>query len=569
MMALAESRLPSSCTLRHPAGGLRVSAERFGRSRGSGTESEDAALVFEHDGVTVAVVADGLGSAKEGREAAARVVAALKQTFPARPHNWSAGRACEEILRHLNRGLWQEGLARFESPELASTVAVAALEGDRLFALNAGDSRIYLWRGGHLRQLSTDHREADPQQRHVLTGALGLAEEMPPAFVEIPLRADDVILLCTDGVTDVLNDAALAGVLSQGTAAAGLVAEAARRATAETRDDLTAVTLRVLETGGARSRGEQTLSIPGALKAGDVVDGFTLRRSFRASDRIWLAAQQGDSFVLKFPPRAALQDEAVLAAFIREAWHATRLRCEFFPAAFVPAGATIRFYAQEYLHAPTLRKFLTDNGPLPPGQAVELGRFLLRAGQFLLGHGFVHGDLKPENILVMRKEGVVEFKLIDLGNVAEVFSLPGRAGTPSYLAPERFTGAAMTERTEIFAIGAVLYEALTGRLAYGEVEPFQKPVFAAARAVTALNPHVPPWLDAIVLRATVADPEQRQQSYSEMLFELENPSQVRPFFRAGTPLLERNPLLFYKIGFFALLIITLVLGGLLLEHAGK
>jgi serine/threonine protein kinase len=206
---------------------------------------------------------------------------------------------------------------------------------------------------------------------------------------------------------------------------------------------------------------------------------------------------------------------------------------------------------------------------LPPAQAAELGRFCLRAEQCLHGHGFVHGDLKPENVLVFREDNTVRFKLIDLGSVAEVFSLQGRAGTPSYLAPERFTGAAMTERTEIFAIGAVLYEALTGRLPYGEVEPFQKPAFGAARPVTALNHHVPPWLDAIVMRATVADPERRQQSYSEMLFELENPSEVRPFFRAGTPLLERNPLLFYKIGFFVLLIIALVLGGLLLNLVKK
>ncbi len=400
----------------------------------------------------------------------------------------------------------------------------------------------------------------------MLTRALGLAEELHLASAEISLRADDVILLCTDGVTDVLDDAALEKLFLDGADAAGIVSEAVRRATEETRDDATAVTLRVLETGAARSPREQTLRIPGALHAGDVVDGFTLRRSFRASDRIWLAARQGDSFVLKFPQRNAATDETALVAFIREVWHATQLQSEFFPTAFVPETATVRFYAQAYLHAPTLKKFLADHGPLPPAQAVELGKFLLRAEQFLLGHGFVHGDLKPENILVFREDGGVKFKLIDFGSVAEVFSQQGRAGTPSYLAPERFAGTAMTERTEIFAIGAVLHEALTGRLPYGEVEPFQKPVFTAPRPVTALNHHVPPWLEAIVMRATVADPERRQQNYSEMLFELENPAQVRPFFRAGTPLLERNPLLFYKIGFFVMLAAAIVLGVLLLQQ---
>lgn len=550
-------------------GRLRVVAEKFGQSRSPGRESEDAAIVFEVDGITVAAVADGLGSAREGRVAALRAVAALKQNFPARPHNWTAGRACEEIIRHLNRRLWQEGMARFESPELACTIAVAALAGDRLFAINAGDSRIYLWRNGRLGQISTDHRESDPQQRHVLTRALGLAEEMIPTLLEMPLQAGDVVLLCTDGVTDVLDDTELTQLLAAGTAAVGIVGEANRRATEATRDDATAVTARVQETGSVRGTHGQTLQVPATLKAGDVIDGFTLRRSFRNSDRIWLAAREGNSYVLKFPAAAAAHDDAALAAFIREVWHATQLQSDFFPSAFVPEGARARFYAQEYVHAPTLKKFLADHGPLAPAQVAELGRFLLRAEQFLLGHGFVHGDLKPENILALREEGGVKFKLIDLGSVAEVFSQQGRAGTPSYLAPERFTGAAMTERTEIFAIGTVLYESLTGRLPYGEIEPFQSPVFTPPRAVTALNHNVPPWLDALVMRATVADPECRQQNYSEMLFELENPAEVRPFFRAGTPWLERNPLLFYKIGFFLLLALSLVLGGLLMSSWKK
>lgn len=548
-----------------PASLLRVRAEKFGLAGRPGAESGDAALVFEQDGVAVAALADGLGSAREGRAAAVAAVTSLRQAFSARPQSWTAGRVCEEILRHLNRRLWEEGLARFEAPELACTIVVAALEGDRLFLLNAGDSRGYLWRGGELRQLSTDHREADPARRHVLTRALGLAEEMPPAVADLAVCAGDVVLLCSDGVTDVLDDDALAGWLAGGAGASAIVAAAAQRASAETRDDATAVTVRVVEAGTARAGRGQGPRVPGVLKAGEVVDGFTLRRSFRSSDRVWLAVREGNSFVLKFPPAAAAKNDAALAVFLREVWHATQLRSEFFPAAFVPEDATTRFYAQEYLHAPTLKKFLADHGPLAPAQAVALGRFLLRAEQFLLGHGFAHGDLKPENIIMPREADGEGFRLIDLGNLAPVFSLAGRAGTPSYLAPERFTGAAITERTEVFAVGAVLYEALTGRLPYGEVEPFQKPVFSPPRAVTAQNAHVPPWLGAVVMRATVAQPERRQQTYSEMLFELENPAGVRPFFRPGTPLLERDPLRFYRTACWLLLLATLVLGGLLLR----
>jgi len=383
-----------------------------------------------------------------------------------------------------------------------------------------------------------------------------LTDEITPATRELPILASDLILLCTDGVSDVLNDTVLAGLLERGATAATIAAEAHRLATDDKRDDLTVVTVRVIETGASQRPNETAVPVPDKLKVGDVIDGFTLRRSFRASDRIWLTARQGDSFVLKFAPREAAQNESARNIFQCEIWHATQIQAEFFPAAFVPENATACYYALEYINAPTLKQFITKHNPLTPPQAVELARFVLRAEQFLLRHDFVHGDLKPENILVLRENDSLRFKLIDLGSVSEIFSLQGRAGTPSYLAPERFTGAAMTERTEIFSLGITLYEALTGKLPYGEVEPFQTPVFKTARPLTALNPHAPLWLEAIAARATAIAPEQRYENYSEMLFELENPAKVRPFHQPGTPLIERNPLLFFKIGFFLLLAVT-------------
>ncbi len=565
--ALENATAAAPENLRAAHGVLRVSAETFAFASSDQRPSEDACVVKEFNGVFLAAVADGLGSAKQGGEAAARAVETLARNFPARPRGWSAAKTLEEITRHLNRRFHQEGMARFESTELATTIAVVALEGDQAHVLNAGDSRIYLWRAGRLAQLSTDHREPHPGRTHVLTCAMGLAEELAPATREIPVVAGDLLLLCTDGVTDVLNDDALAALLKQRANAAVIAAEAHRLATDDQRDDLTVVTLRVLETGPAHGPAEGALPVPDKLRAGDVIDGFTLRRSFRASDRIWLAARQGDSFVLKFAPREAAQNDSVRTAFQREIWHATQLQAEFFPVAFVPDTATAHYYVLEYVNAPTLKQFIAKHNPLMPAQVVELARFILRAEQFLLRHDFVHGDLKPENILVLRENESLRFKLIDLGSVSEIFSLQGRAGTPSYLAPERFTGVAMTERTEIFSLGVTLYEALTGRLPYGEIEPFQTPAFKAARPLATVNPHAPLWLEAIVARALAIVPDQRYENYSEMLFELENPAKVRPFHPPGTPLLERNPLLFFKVGFFLLLVavigLLLVIGNLM------
>jgi serine/threonine protein kinase len=199
-------------------------------------------------------------------------------------------------------------------------------------------------------------------------------------------------------------------------------------------------------------------------------------------------------------------------------------------------------------------------------EAVALGKFLLTAVQNLLRFDLVHGDLKPENILVIPGYDRIHFKLIDFGSVTEVFSITSRAGTASYLAPERFHEAPISERTEIFAIGATLFEALTRTLPFGEIERFQTPRFHRPKRPGSLNPNLPPWFEAVLLRALAIKPESRYQNYSEMLFDLERPDQVMPFHGEGVPLIERDPLRFYKTGFFVLLVVVFVLLLMLLKH---
>src|SRR6478609_8006196 len=163
-------------------------------------------------------------------------------------------------------------------------------------------------------------------------------------------------------------------------------------------------------------------------------------------------------------------------------------------------------YSLDYIEAPTLRECLVDR-PLVTEEVIALGRFLVAAAQFLLVHDLVHGDMKPENILVVRRGIAAEFLLLDFGSVAPLFAPPSRAGTASYIAPERFTGAPHSERTEVYGIGVTLFEAATRTYPYGEIERFQNPRFTAPRRPGRLNPTVPDWLEAILLHAVAAEPE--------------------------------------------------------------
>ena len=530
----------------------------YGLPKCDGAESDDSFAVKAWDETVIAVLADGAGAARDAREASTRIVQSLMSNYAVRPASWSPQKALAEFTKIINHTLHQESLARYSAPEMISTLSVAVIEGNRLFGLNVGDSRVYLARGGQISQLSHDHVINDQAFSHVLQRAIGLAAEVEPHCFETELRDGDIAFLCSDGVSNVLNDDALSKKLSNRTAARAIVQHARELATDETLDDMSAIVIDIAETGKLRAVSQLPLLIPDTLSKGDVIDGYELVRSFQHSDRVWLATKDGQRWTIKFAPLEARDNEAVLNLFVKEMWNATRLHADFFVEAFVPERATARYYVMEFIEAPSL-KHLLGSRRLAVDEAVELGRFLLEASAHLLRLDLVHGDIKPENILVISHYDRLRFKLIDLGSATEIFSIITRAGTASYLAPERFHNTPISERTEIFAIGVTLYEALTGAFPYGEIERFQTPVFGQAKAPTRLNPNIPPWLESVILRAVVVNPERTYQHYSEFAFDLANPDKVEPFFRPGASLLEKNPLAFYKTGFWLLLAATLAL----------
>jgi serine/threonine protein phosphatase PrpC len=525
--------------------------------------SSDAFAIREWDQTVMAVLCDGAGTGAPAREAAQRGVTALIEHYSARPRTWDPQRALAEFTRLLNRTLFLESQSRYERSEMVSTLAAVVIEGDRLFGVNVGDSRVFLWREGVVRTLSVDH--VDVIQTHMLTRALGIAADIEPHFFSVDLCDGDIILLCSDGVSNHLMGEELASALQRRSSARTVVLAAREHASKETLDDMSAVVLDVQQTGKLRAMNERALTIPATLKKGDKIDGYELLRHFQGTDRVWLADKDGQRAVLKFAPTEAIDSEHYLDAFTRETWNATRAQSEHFVRAFEPPGQTQRYYVMQFIDAPSLSAVMQERR-LSVDSAVALGQFLVAASQTLLRLDLAHGDIKPENILCIGDYSKLSFKLVDLGSAAQLFSVSSRAGTASYLSPERFQGVPISERTEIFSIGVTLYQSLTGKLPHGEIERFQTPTFVPAKRVSKLNPNIPPWLDTIITRATAINPERRYQHYSEIAFELQNPMKVQPFFDKGAPLLERNPLAFYKTGFFLLLIVVAWLALQLLSH---
>lgn len=504
--------------------------------------------------LTIAVLCDGVGSAQCGAEAAKRVTNYLINNFKNRPSAWSIEKSIKSFVKSINSILYKESIVQYERPELVTTLTIVVIEGDRLYGANVGDSRIYIKREEELKQLSNDHNEEGMD--NVLSAAIGISEDVDIFYFENNIQKDDSILMCSDGLYSLMSSDMLSKHMRNG--ATPLVKKASKLVEDNLPDDTTAIVIDILDTDEVSKLKGLPLIIPETLKKGDEIDGYVLTHSLIQNDRTWICNKKGVEYVIKFAPIEAIDNPDILDLYVKEVWNAKRLKAGFFPKSVVPKNRTARYYLMTKLDGITLKQYLKKRN-LSIDESIALTKTLLSMSQYLLKYDLVHGDIKPENIIVCERDGKRIFKVIDFGSITEIYSVNSRAGTPSYLAPERFNDAFINEKTEMFSIGVTLYQSLTGKFPYGEIEPFQNPSFKAPIFPKKLNNNIPNWLESVILRAISIDENLRYDNYSLMHYELDNPENVKPFFSKDTPLLQRDPLKFYKFGFYCLLLINIIL----------
>ena len=170
------------------------------------------------------------------------------------------------------------------------------------------------------------------------------------------------------------------------------------------------------------------------------------------------------------------------------------------------------FIAMEYVDGPSLKDLV--KGGMGTKDAIDFTRQILKAARFAHRKGIVHRDLKPQNVLI-DDEGrarVADFGIARAGENSDITATGSVMGTAQYLSPEQAQGKPTTPRSDIYSIGVILYEALTGRVPFegdSAVAVALKQVSEAPRRPSAINPNVPPALDAVVMRALAKDPDAR------------------------------------------------------------
>jgi serine/threonine-protein kinase len=238
---------------------------------------------------------------------------------------------------------------------------------------------------------------------------------------------------------------------------------------------------------------------------------------------VYLAEDQelGRRVALKLLDERHASDEQFVERFRREAQSAAGLNHPSIVSIFDRGYAEGTYYiAMEFLDGRTLKELLVKNGPTPIPIAIDYARQILGALSFAHRNGIVHRDIKPHNIVV-GSDG--RLKVTDFGiarsGASQMTEAGSIVGTAQYLSPEQARGAPVDPRSDLYSLGIVLYEMLTGKVPFtGDtpVEIAMKHLSQVPDPPSKLRSDVPHDLDAVVMRALAKDPDQRYGSAEEM-----------------------------------------------------
>jgi len=282
------------------------------------------------------------------------------------------------------------------------------------------------------------------------------------------------------------------------------------------------------------------------LAPGDILDHYRLdavvARSgmatlFRATD-----LRDNRTVAIKLPHPEMEADPVLLERFRREEEIGQMLEHPGIVRTFDHEERSRRYMVLEWVEGRLLRVVMNELRPMPSARAMHVVRGLCDALDAMHKRGIVHRDLKPENVMIGPHD---EVKIIDFGialheqarRITHVQPSP-MLGTPDYISPEQVQGKPGDQRSDIYALGIMFYEMLTGRVPFSGPNPLavmNERLLKDPPSPRALNPEITPETEEILYRALERDPRHRYATAQEMLWDLENPEQVGVADRGQAP----------------------------------
>lgn len=531
-------------------------------------------------GVAIAI-ADGISSSSVSRIASEAAVRALLDDYFCTSPAWSVKKSAQRVLMAVNSWLHAQTLQspfRYDMDRgYVCTLSALVLKASTAHLFHVGDTRIYRLQGSLLEQLTNDHRLRISHERSYLSRALGMHSQLEIDYLCVGIERGDTFVLASDGVHEFIDAAFVGDIVNRfshdlDAAARAMVEEALARGSI---DNLTVQIVRIDDVpepqAGSLQQQALELPLPPLLEPGMSLDGYRILRELHASSRshVYLAshAAQPQPVAIKIPSLDLRGDPAYLERFLMEDWIARRLRSPHVLQSRAAQGRTYLYTVTEYIDGRTLAQWLLDQ-PRPDIETVrgiveQIGRGLLAFHRMEM----LHQDLRPANVMIDANETV---KLIDFGSVrvagiAEAGAndrAGGILGTAQYTAPEYFLGEAGTPRSDLFSLGVITYQMLSGRLPFGAAVARARTRAAQRRLVyrPVLNDEreIPAWIDDVLRKATHPDPLKRYAELSEFLYDLRHPGDAY-LSRTRMPLMERNPLAVWRTVSFVLALLLLLL----------
>ncbi|MGZ3237306.1 MAG: protein kinase domain-containing protein [Burkholderiaceae bacterium] len=532
-------------------------------------------------GVAIAL-ADGISSSDVSHIASESAVAGFLDDYYCTSEAWSVKTSVERVLVATNSWLYsqtQQSQGRYDKDRgYVCTLSAMVIKSTTAHIFHIGDTRIYRLHNKALEQLTNDHRVWVSPGQSYLGRAMGIDGQLEIDYKTFQIEKGDTFLLATDGVYEHVDAhfviATINGCGGDLDAAAKLIVEEAYRQGSA--DNLTVQIVRVEELSPPAVneiyRKLSELPFPPILEPRMDFDGYKIIREVHGSNRshIYLAVDnETNAVVIIKTPSIDLQDDpAYVERFLMEEWVARRINNAH---VLKPCAQTRKrnfiYLVTEFIDGQTLAQWMIDN-PKPDLVTVRgIVEQIAKGLRAFHRSEMLHQDIRPENIMI---DSTGTVKIIDFGStsvagIMEIASPIDRnhlLGAAQYAAPEYFLGESGSTRSDIFSLGVMTYQMLTGRLPYGAEVPKAKTKAAQRNleytSARIYDREIPAWIDEAINKAVHPNPQKRYEDLSEFIFDLRHPN--KEFLsKTRQPLIERNPVIFWKSVSFILAVVVVLL----------
>jgi serine/threonine protein phosphatase PrpC len=517
-------------------------------------------------GIAIAI-ADGISSSDVSQIASETSIKNFLQDYYCTSAAWSVKHSVQRVLKAVNSWLYtqtQQSDRRFDKDKgYICTFSGIVFKSNTAHLFHSGDSRIYKVTGNTLEQLTEDHRRTISAETSYLTRGLGIHHFIELDYRSLQVSEGDIFILATDGVYEYLSGSIIANAIIKGNNNLDLTAKALveQAYAAGSTDNLTLQIIDITQLPRKNLeevQGQFHLLPPAPkLQARKSFDGYDIIREIYISSRshVYLAkdSDSGKQVVLKTPSTEMRNNEEYLENFLMEDWVAKRINNPHVLKAVEDTRKKNYLYTvTEFIEGKNLAQWMRDN-PAPSIDSVRtIIEQVVKGLQAFHRQEMVHQDLRPNNIKI---DDVGTVKIIDFGatkvaGISEIIPKnEGIVGTAQFTAPEYFLGQTGTHQSDLFSLGVLTYQMLSGELPYGneiaKTQTARDQQRLSYRPLSHNKNGIPGWVDYAIKKSVDINPEQRYVEVSEFMHELKYPN-PRYMNQTKAPLIERNPVLVWQ-----------------------